>query len=205
MSSQDVSGSDSAEAEVDTATKDTASEYEQQRLRRIRENKERMEAMGLRNMASFLRVCDQKKDKRKLKGKAKVDEEYRPSDDEGSGGSDDDEFVTDLRPKTANKKIPKKKKKKMSVQNLMDATEVMDEDEDLKLAIALSLREAEIIETPQRVGEVDKKNNEAKTSGKEADARNHKDKGNRKTKKQMVSRMQMMEDEVILHFFRFDV
>ncbi|CAM8907217.1 unnamed protein product [Rhodiola kirilowii] len=219
MSNQNLPGSDSEAdsrsedhgTEADAMpVRDTAAEYEEQRMRRIKENRERMEAMGLRNMASFLRPCEEKKSTRKLKGKAKLDEEYKPSDDDDDDDEeeDDDEFVNDRPRKTeqVKKRTPKKTPKKVSVQNLMDATEVMDEDEDLKLAIALSLREAKNIETTRSAGEVNMKMKEDTASGKMGDARNPKDNGNRKRKKQlkMASRVQMMEDEVILHFLQFD-
>ncbi|ONK55712.1 uncharacterized protein A4U43_C10F230 [Asparagus officinalis] len=75
-----------------------ASDYEQQRLARIRENRARLEALGLPNLASSLLLSSSKqrgqtqnKGKQKQKRNGKEDEdEYRPSDeddDDDDGGS----------------------------------------------------------------------------------------------------------------------
>lgn len=77
------------------------SEYEKQRLRRMRENKARMEAMGLRNMASKLVGSVPKQGKKsKGKGTEKVveeDEEYIPGDgdEEWTSESEEDVVVVD--------------------------------------------------------------------------------------------------------------
>lgn len=69
------------------------SEYEQQRLARIRENRARLQALGLPDLASSLVAPSSKRQrelgKAKSKGKSKKkkdvvvdDDEYRPSDDD---------------------------------------------------------------------------------------------------------------------------
>lgn len=69
-----------------------ASEYEKQRLSRMAENRARMEALGLRKMASLLMGSAQ--NSTKTKGKAKVtqdDEDYRPQEEEPSSSSHEEE------------------------------------------------------------------------------------------------------------------
>lgn len=80
-------------------------DYEKQRLQRIEENKSRMEALGLRKMASNFMgsVAKIQKKSSGKKGKRKIadeDEEYNPTqEDEGVSCSgdededDDDEFL----------------------------------------------------------------------------------------------------------------
>lgn len=74
---------------------DSVSEYEKQRLSRIAENKARMEALGLRKMASLLTGSAQ--NSRKNKGKARVvdkDEDYMP-EEEGPSSSIEEEVNED--------------------------------------------------------------------------------------------------------------
>lgn len=68
------------------------SEYEQQRLHRIAENRARLEALGLPQMASSLKGLPRTRSK--TKGKEKVaddDKEYQPEDEEEPGSSSSSE------------------------------------------------------------------------------------------------------------------
>ena len=94
MSTTDSSGSDSGQEEMEKPQK--VSDYEKQRLKRMAENKARMEAMGLHKMASSLMGRAQKKSKKRdSKGKRKVgeddDEDYEPVADSETEVDDDDE------------------------------------------------------------------------------------------------------------------
>lgn len=100
-SSGSESGSDSGQEEVQKIQKtQKVSDYEKQRLKRMAENKARMEAMGLHKMASSLMGSAQKSKKRDVKGKKKVgeedDEDYQPDGDfesEAEDDDDDDDYV----------------------------------------------------------------------------------------------------------------
>lgn len=103
MSSKDSSESDSGSEEVKNVEKtQKVCDYEKLRLKRMAENKARMEAMGLHKMASSLMGCariKEKSKKRDVKGKKKVveedDEDYEPEgDNESKDGDDDDDYVS---------------------------------------------------------------------------------------------------------------
>ncbi|GFY81168.1 calmodulin-like protein [Actinidia rufa] len=105
--------SNSSSEELETLTNggdQKMTDYERQRMKRIEENRERMEALGLKTMASSLMGSAQstKKKKSESKGKAKMveeDEEYRPREgEEGSSSSseedeDDEDFSGSRRSK----------------------------------------------------------------------------------------------------------
>ncbi|XP_076913834.1 uncharacterized protein LOC143584422 [Bidens hawaiensis] len=191
-------------------------EYEKQRLKRIEENKARMKAMGLDKMASAFTASipiSQNNNNKKKKGKKKVgleddDEEYNPSaaEEESSSSSsgsdnDDDEFCASRMKKSKPKKsTPSKKISKLSsTSNVVDD----DDDEALLKAIALSLQDSQGFldvknKTPPQISEANASNDERKQSVRKDDS------GKRKRKKLFTSRVQMTEDELILHFFQFD-
>lgn len=94
------SSSDSGDSPVEMEPQSTGkiTEYEKQRMKRIQENKARMEAMGLHNMATSLMGFSQKPQKKgkDKKGKKKVvdeDEDYEPaqSEDLSSASGEEDE------------------------------------------------------------------------------------------------------------------
>ncbi|KAM1262601.1 hypothetical protein ACFX13_028383 [Malus domestica] len=184
------------------------SEYEKQRLSRIAENRARMEALGLPKIASSLMGSgpNAKKKKEQKKGKAKVledDEDYRPDEDhEGpsSSGSreeeameedDDDDFVT-VKTKSGSrgKKNKSSKSKKVLSRSTLSNDDCIDDDEALKHAISLSLQGSDV------------KN--ADVTGRKGNPQIQEDTGRRKRKNSFASRLQMTEDELILHFFQFD-
>ncbi|XP_076949185.1 uncharacterized protein LOC143621742 [Bidens hawaiensis] len=189
-------------------------EYEKQRLKRIEENKARMKAMGLDKMASAftssIPVSQNNNNKKKKKGKKKVglddddDEEYNPSAAEeesksSSSGSDDEYCASRMKKSKPKKSTPSKKISKLSsTSNAVD-----DEDEALLKAIALSLQDSQGFldvknKTPPQISEANVENPERKQSARKDDS------GKRKRKNLFKSRVQMTEDELILHFFQFD-
>ncbi|XP_030488883.2 uncharacterized protein LOC115705629 [Cannabis sativa] len=183
-----------------------ASEYEKQRLSRIAENRARMEALGLSKMASSLMGSAQKS--RKGKGKAKLtekdDEDYKPQEEEPTSsadreenGDDDEEDYLGPKSSVSNKRKVKKKvsksNKKIPVEKISTTSDYMDEDEALKLAIALSLQDSG---EPSKSSHISKKK-EKMQSNKEDSRRNMK-------KKSFASRLQMTEDELLVHFYQFD-
>lgn len=114
MADDDVSGSEADETGGSSRSDEpenprngetqAVSEYEKQRLSRIAENRARLEALGLPNMASSLMGSSQLKQKQrqKQKGKTKVgeDEDYAPpvaeecsSSSNGDADNYDEEFT----------------------------------------------------------------------------------------------------------------
>ncbi|XP_024988309.1 centrin-2-like isoform X2 [Cynara cardunculus var. scolymus] len=213
-SETEETGSDLTPQRNGTGGSENMTDYEKQRMKRIEENKARMKAMGLDKMASSLMGSVPISQNAKKKGKKKVgledDEEYKPSgkDEElssssGSDGDDyDDEFrVSRTKPKVKNstpsRKIPK----------LSGNSDFVDDDDDaLMKAIALSLQDSPgfldvASKTPPQnsdanasiVENIDRKQIISKD-----------DSGKRKRKNSFTSRVQMSEDELILHFFQFD-
>ncbi|KAJ9188482.1 hypothetical protein P3X46_003838 [Hevea brasiliensis] len=203
------------EVEPGTPTRNVAkqgiSEYEKQRLSRIAENKARMEALGLHKMASSLLGSNQKSNQLRKsiqrKGKSKVaddDDDYRPNDDDAaedkddddSGGDEDDEDFVHSRSssKSRRNKVKNKcskPKKKVTIQKHFSSTDYIDEENDeLTKAIALSLQDSA---------------EDATLKERKRDA-NIKEGARRKNRKksQFNNRVQMTEDELVLHFFQFD-
>ncbi|KAM0048631.1 hypothetical protein Hdeb2414_s0008g00276661 [Helianthus debilis subsp. tardiflorus] len=185
-------------------------EYEKQRMKRIEENKARMKAMGLDKMASsFMGSIPISQNQKKGKGKKKVgledDEEYQPSaiDEEpssssGSDDEDDEVCVSRSKPKHKNSTPSKKVSKLSRISNVVD-----DDDEALMKAIALSLQDSPGFldiesKTPPQRSDANTSNVERKQSVRKDDS------GKRKRKNLFTSRVQMTEDELILHFFQFD-
>ncbi|KAI3498529.1 hypothetical protein L1887_34304 [Cichorium endivia] len=188
-------------------------EYEKQRMKRIEENKARMKAMGLDKMASSFMGSIPVSRNAKKKGKKKVgledDEEYKPhgedeefSSSSGSDGDDDDDEFRMSRTKPKVKKSTPSKK----ISELSGNSDFVDDDDDaLMKAIALSLQDSPGFldvksKTPQ--------NSDPNASSVEKTERKQivdkDDSRNRKRKNLFASRVQMTEDELILHFFQFD-
>lgn len=182
-------------------------DYEKQRMKRIEENKARMKAMGLHKIASSFNDSVPISQNAKKNGKRKVgledDEEYKPSanDEESSSSSgsdgdrEDDEFHAKPKLKLS---TPSKK--------ISGNSGFLDDDEALMKAIALSLQDSQGVldvanKTPPPRSEANAlniENNERKQIAPKDDS------GKRKRKHLFTSRVQMTEDELILHFFQFD-
>ncbi|KAF7847577.1 hypothetical protein BT93_L2823 [Corymbia citriodora subsp. variegata] len=194
-----------------------ASAYEKQRLSRIAENNRRMEALGLRNLASSVMASSRKARKGDAKGKRKVGEDdddkdgdYAPALD-GDGGDDDDlsdddedddqDFQVSGSGKRKGKRKVSKPKKKPQNKKLLSKLGYVDDDAELAKAIVLSLHDSARVSGAVSSGPT---KNEA---GADLNGSVEKTKENPrmlKRKKTFNSRVKMTEDELIMHFFQFD-
>ncbi|MBA0685826.1 hypothetical protein Goari_013471 [Gossypium aridum] len=201
------------------------SEYEKQRLARIAENRARMEALGLPKIASSLMGLspNTSRTSSKIKGKRKViddDEDYRPNDNEDDHDEDDDdkldgddeeEFPGSKTPQTQSRKKKmknkgSKSKKKASVQKHFSSSDFIDDgDDELMKAIALSLKDSGEV-----LGAVPTVVQDATFTESKGNARSKRKKSSAFTRflficgSQFTSRMQMTDDEMVVHFFHFD-
>ncbi|OMP00638.1 Calcium-binding EF-hand [Corchorus olitorius] len=216
---EEKSSEEEEEEENPKQGKQVISEYEKQRLSRIAENRARMEAMGLTKMASSLMgsLQNSSQNSGKVKGKRKVveeDEDYQPNDEEeheedddddddkleGDGTGDDDEYLPAKKKphsqsqsrKTKVKTKDPKPKKKAPLQKHLASSDYVDDDDELMKAIALSLQDS---------GEVA---GAVHRNVKEATLTERKGNTPSKKKKSFTSRVQMTEDEMVVHFFHFD-
>ncbi|XP_054780069.1 caltractin-like [Prosopis cineraria] len=218
--SEDANDSSSSE-EAEAATHGQhqgVSEYEKQRLSRIAENRARLEALGLPKMASSLKRSSQSVIDKKRKKKVGDDEEYVPDDAEvilssssGEDGHDDDDdddddedFVSKKASQSRKRKVKKKgsmPKPQVSREDPCNNSHHIDDDDDkaLRQAIALSLQDS-------AEGSCFSEKHVVNTTLVDTMGKNHiqEDKGRRKNKKSFNSRLQMTEDEVIVHFFQID-
>ncbi|BAT97656.1 hypothetical protein LR48_Vigan11g069900 [Vigna angularis] len=211
-----VSGSESEEAHAMDNGKKGVTEYEKQRLSRIAENRARLEALGLPKMAlslksSHLRTAKKGKEK---KVKEDDDEEYLPEDEGGPGSSSssehdedrkDEDFATKNSSGSRKRKVKNKGlEKKAGVSGKKDVgnseyIDYDDDDEALRQAIALSLQNsAEGSYLP------DQNVFKLKKTEKKGNNQTQEDKGRKKNKKSFASRLQLTEDELIVHFFQLD-
>ncbi|GAB2291157.1 hypothetical protein Dimus_025416 [Dionaea muscipula] len=189
-------------------------EYEKQRLRRIQENRERMEALGLHKQASSL--MGSLRNRRRMEKRAQVkeeDEEYIPPCDEDQDDDDDDELGTSSSEesdyegaksaKTSRFRFGKMKSKKSTprkkVQMHIDSSDFTDEDKALMQAIALSLEDSQQVSDVPYAGPSQKSNAQAINVPETI-----KDTGKRKKRKMVTKRVQMTDDDVIIHFCQFD-
>ncbi|KAI3877058.1 hypothetical protein MKX03_004195 [Papaver bracteatum] len=204
---------------------DGMTEYEKQRLSRIQENRARLEALRLPNLAATLSSGSKGKIKQHEQEKGRVgkkrkkdddDDDYvQPSDDEeeirvsssystSGEDSDEEEFYQinkagssrSRRPKGKNIQSPKRRKgkKQLRRKNISESDFICDEEKALMQAIALSLEGSEAVNQEQYCN-LTKRKGGGKV--KENDER-------RKRIKLNTSRVQMTEDQVIIHFFQFD-
>ncbi|XP_027112993.1 uncharacterized protein LOC113762476 [Coffea eugenioides] len=221
-SAQRSSSSEEVEVpENNVAQKKKITEYERQRMKRIEENRARMEALGLKKMAnSFVgSLTKSAKEMVDKKGKRKMDdddEEYRPSDEGeeealSSSSEDDDTNVDDEDYSGSSAKRKAKNriqmpKKNVTPQKPVNDLDFVDDNDALLQAIALSLQDSAGFSN-RRTGasqsstgyHVNGRTNEGKEN-----SHVQEDAGKIKRKKSMNSRVQMTEDELILHFFQFD-
>ncbi|XP_052169842.1 uncharacterized protein LOC127786465 isoform X2 [Diospyros lotus] len=231
MPKADVSGSDTEEKESNSSSDELENpigggsqkmtEYEKQRMKRIEENRARMEALGLPKLGSSLMGSARNtktkrerntKTKREPKGKAKVteeeDEEYRPpaGEDAMSSSSDDEEETSGSRTSKVKKKHSRTKKK-IPIQKLMSKSDFVDDDEALMQAIALSLKdfaECSDLGHSKLSQSVDACLNGVLNNERRGNALIQEGTTKRKRKKMVSSRVQMTEDELVVHFFQFD-
>ncbi|KAK3038777.1 hypothetical protein RJ639_027364 [Escallonia herrerae] len=225
---EDPSGSELQENDSDSTSEEATetpttektkkiTEYERQRLRRIEENRARMEALGLNKMATSLMGSAQKRKKSEAKGKKKIadeDEEYVPlGGDEGLNSSTEEEYDDGDGEEFSGSRILKAKRKhstprrKVPGQNLSSNSDFRDDDDALMQAIALSLKDSSgFLNVASKVpfkcsGASVKDDNINKIVGSE---RIKEDTRKRQRKKSIATRVQMTEDQLIVHFFQFD-
>ncbi|KAK6120565.1 hypothetical protein DH2020_045696 [Rehmannia glutinosa] len=197
-SEENVSSGDETENETTNGkggpkNQEKVSDYEKQRLKRIEENKKRMEALGLHKMASSFMGSVQKTEKKNnvKKGKRKIvdeDDEYNPAqdDEETSSSAEEDENL---------KRSTSTPKKRGPIRKPIFDSDFVEDDDALMQAIALSLQDS--------AGFLDIRSN----SPPQRPTKTPDDSGKRKRKKsgwQISSRVQMTEDEMLVHFFQFD-
>ncbi|CAI8600697.1 unnamed protein product [Vicia faba] len=183
------------------------SEYEEQRLRRIAENQAKLKAMGLPQMVSSLKTLPQIKQLKK--GKENVeddDEEYIPENEEeretesDSSGEHDSEFenASGSRKRKAKSKSLKVKSRVTGKKRGGNLDYVDEEEEAWLQAIALSLQNSAEPSgcSNMNVGNISK-------AEKKENIHTQEDR-EQKNKKSFFSRLQMTEDEFIVHFFQLD-
>ncbi|XP_074263163.1 uncharacterized protein LOC141585972 [Silene latifolia] len=208
--------------------------YEKQRQARIAANNARMKALGLRNIANSLigtppnprnssncAIKSKKDVKKKGKGgEDDDDDEYVPDCDRNDGdgesnsssNDDDDDFEeeeeTFIR---RNKFNPKKKVKKPSsskqvpISNPTDLSVFMDEDEALKQALALSLKDlGEIPDTQHGKSPQSSKKRTTSSKEKSCDHFQQDNNTNKRKRKLFTSRVQMTDDDLVIHFCQID-
>lgn len=100
VSSEDETENETANEKGGPRNQEKLSDYERQRLKRIEENKRRMEALGLHKMANSFMGSVQKTPKKNndKKGKRKMvdeDDEYNPTQDDQEMSSSEEEDEND--------------------------------------------------------------------------------------------------------------
>ncbi|KAK3144139.1 hypothetical protein QOZ80_4AG0309250 [Eleusine coracana subsp. coracana] len=189
------------------AEEEPMTEYEKQRLLRIRENEARLEALGLRSLAAspLLRnPSPSTASKRKQKGRsADEDEEYVPSDEgggedeyeeEGSSSESGQDDEVDGGSKSSSRSHAKGKKKKKLNSTLQQAS-------------ALSLvgsSEMSVTTAGAETSSIGKEGTEGTPQKKNSKATNQDSAKKGKIKNLVKSRIQLTEDDVIAFFFSFD-
>ncbi|MCL7037590.1 hypothetical protein MKW94_017557 [Papaver nudicaule] len=209
---------------------DGVTEYEKQRLSRIRENKARLEALRLPNLAATLSSGSKgkinqrelKKGKVGKKSKKDDDDDYvQPSDGEeeirvssSSSGEDlEDEDFNQInkagssrsrRPKGKSIQSPNRRKggKQLRGKNKSESDFICDEEKALMQAIALSLEGSEAVN--QKPLQSSKTKADADLSKRKGGGALKETDGKKKRIKPNASREQITEDQVIIHFFQFD-
>ncbi|KAM0915463.1 hypothetical protein ACQ4PT_010861 [Festuca glaucescens] len=206
-------------------------DYEKERLSRIRENEARLQALGIRSLAASLLLNHPSSAaaaaaaKRKQKKRSDdVDEEYLPSDgdsgreeeENGESSSASDEYDGKETKASSRSRQKGKKKKLLNSGNSskstfreegVPVTDFMDEDAALQQAITLSLAEP----SKNSVTAIGAETSSAGAKGRKGTPCENKNSTpiqdsakNRKAKKQVRSRIQLSEDDVVAFFFSFD-
>lgn len=197
----------------ETSKNGEENDYERQRVKRIEENRARMAALGLPKMGTSLMSSSgkrkDKKEKRRKRKDEENDEEYMPAVEESevhsSGEEDEEEWSASQTAKGKKKSsIPKKK---IQAQKLESNSDFDDEDENSVQALALSI-ETNVHNINEGCSGLAGYFERQPTSGKSTE-RNRvacikKETGHGKKRKKLSSRVQMTEDELVVHFFQFD-
>eukprot|EP00268_Persea_americana_P033360 TRINITY_DN3302_c0_g1_i4.p1 TRINITY_DN3302_c0_g1~~TRINITY_DN3302_c0_g1_i4.p1 ORF type:complete len:321 (-),score=93.37 TRINITY_DN3302_c0_g1_i4:166-1128(-) len=221
----------STENRIDDEEEEEIPDYEKQRLSRIRENRARLEALGLPTLASSFLGSVRKHPNTKSKGKKKVstkkrqqDDEYRPSEGEdGESSSTEEEEEEDneegdgslgtrrsftRKGKSKSPLNAAKRKKTLPIQRDMNELDLIDDDVSLQQAIALSLG-GPPEELPSMLSRFSQDSatskNDIGRSGRQDGVGVHEATQRRKRRKLNISRVQLTEDELIAYFLSFDV
>ncbi|XP_039121248.1 uncharacterized protein LOC120257988 isoform X1 [Dioscorea cayenensis subsp. rotundata] len=191
-----------------------ALEYERERLLRIKENRARLEALGLLRPGSKPPQGASKGKKAAVK-RGDDDDEYRPSDEDRNDEDDDYEPL----PTGSRQNLKAKGKKKISFslaktrkrpnrEGSMKEDELVDNDEaSLQQAIALSLGSVAECSTAEAGGP--SQNSGKTTRGAQLHGMTDKTKtqatsAKKKQRKLNSRRVQLTEDELVAFFFSFD-
>ncbi|CAL9232569.1 unnamed protein product [Arabidopsis halleri] len=189
-----VSGRESSSSGEESEPKGKISEYEKQRFSRIAENKARLDALGISKAAKALVAPSPISKKRRVKrNSGEEDDDYTPAnaDDDDEDDDDDDdedeEFLGNSTCKRKNKASASKRK--VLSKKIVNTSD--DEYDDLDKAIALSLQDSVAggsRTTPTKT------------------MRNDKEAATLKKKKtpDLMSKMQMTQDELVIYFCLFD-
>ncbi|XP_009401669.2 uncharacterized protein LOC103985638 isoform X1 [Musa acuminata AAA Group] len=208
-------------------------EYERQRLSRIRENRSRLEALGISGLASSLLSPPPPPSKRQerrekaMKGAGRGravgdedDDDYLPSDadqdDGGEGGGEssslgeeEEEEQAEKKPSSVSRGKGKKrgssKAAKVMKKGKTEPNDLTDSDTALKQAIALSL--GEHMDPNEAVGGIPQNSGSSVADFgpyRKDKSSAHGPAGRRKSKIVNKSRVQLTEDEVDAYFFSFD-
>ncbi|KAL0339288.1 UNVERIFIED_CONTAM: hypothetical protein Sangu_1450900 [Sesamum angustifolium] len=230
ISSEEEPENGAANGKGSARNQEKLSDYEKLRLKRIEENKRRMDALGLSKIATSFMESVQKTPKKKNeeKGKRKLvdeDEEYNPIQDDEEMSSSAEEDEDDEEFSLSQKKKVKRKtstpNKRGPIQKPTFDSDFVEDDNALMQAIALSLQDSagflDVKSSSKNSGAHLKKTTSSKipathTTDTASDKRKESsciqdDPGKRKRKKpgtQITSRVQMTEDEMLIHFFQFD-
>ncbi|KAM0935607.1 putative EF-hand domain-containing protein [Dioscorea sansibarensis] len=202
------------EEEEEEAGEQRASEYERDRLLSIKENRARLEALGLLLPGSKPPQGASKGKKAAVK-RGDDDDEYHPSDEDRNDEDDDYEPLPtgsrqNLKPKGRKKisfSVAKTRKRPIQEGNMKEDKLVDDGEASLQQAIALSLGSVTECSTVEAGG---LSQNSRKTI-RDAQLHEMKDKitsqassAKKKQRKPNSSRVQLTEDEVVAFFFSFD-
>ncbi|CAE6144652.1 unnamed protein product [Arabidopsis arenosa] len=195
------SGRESSSSGEESEPKGKISEYEKQRFSRIAENKARLDALGISKAAKALVSPSPISKKRRVKwNSGEEDDDYTPGnadddeDDDEVEEIDDDEDEEFLGNSSCVSRKRKNKasasKRKLLSKKIFNTSD--DEYDDLNKAIALSLQDSvaggsQSRTTPTKTMRNDK---EAATLKKKAP--------------DLMSKMQMTQDELVIYFCQFD-
>ncbi|KAI3974259.1 hypothetical protein MKX01_030928 [Papaver californicum] len=180
---------------------DGMTEYEKQRLSRIQENRARLEALRLPNLAATLSSGSKGKIKQQKLKKGKVGKKSKKDDD-------DDDYVQpsdgeeEIRGKNIQSPNRRKSRKQLHWKNTSESGSICDEEKALMQAIALSHEGSEAVN--QETRQFSQTKGDAGLTKRKGGGKVKENDGRRKIIKPNTSRAQMTEDQVIIHFFQFD-
>ncbi|CAH2069082.1 unnamed protein product [Thlaspi arvense] len=189
-----MSGSEESESEEEVRypsdePKEKMSEYEKQRLSRIAENEARLEALGIPKAAKAL-VGSRKR--REKPNPGEEDDDYRPGEEtDGNDYDDEDEEFLGNSSSVSRKRMTSAPKRK-NLNRSDPLGEDEEGDDDLNKAIALSLQDSEAV-----AGGSATTTSKTRRSDQETPTW-------KKRKPELMSKMQMTADELVIYFYQID-